>query len=229
MFTETVSYHAAFAAGLLSFFSPCVLPLIPAYFTFITGLSLDKLTECNEVGLRTRVVVCTLAYVSGFSMVFILMGASASILGGLIYGYREWIRILGGVIILILGLHMIGLFRIRGLEVEKRLHLQKKPVRFLGTFFVGMAFGAGWSPCIGPLLGTILIMAGNQETVWDGISLLTVYSMGLAIPFLLMSLFINFILVFLERLRKVMRYINIVAGSLLIVIGVLLITNKMNF
>lgn len=227
MFAESVPYPAAFVAGLLSFFSPCVLPLIPAYFTFITGFSLEQLVDSPAAETRKKVLLSTLAYVLGFSFVFVLMGASASILGGLIFKYRELIRVVGGVLIVLLGIHLTGLVRIRGLEFEKRIALKKKPLHFMGTFLIGMAFGAGWSPCIGPLLGSILILAGNQDSVAHGMLLLAIYSVGLALPFVIISVFINLVLVFLKRVTGIMAYINVVAGGLLIIIGLLLLTNRL--
>jgi len=227
MFTEAISYPAAFTAGLLSFLSPCVLPLIPAYFTFITGFSLEELTESRDSEIRKKVFLSTILFVSGFSLVFILMGASASYLGGLIYNYRELIRIIGGIFIIILGVHLTGIIRIRGLDFEKRINMEKKPLHFFGTFVVGMAFGAGWSPCIGPLLGSIIIIAGSQETVWQGIILLGIYSAGLAIPFIIMSVFINFLLIFIKKASRVLQYINTAAGILLIIVGLILVTNKL--
>jgi cytochrome c-type biogenesis protein len=226
MLTEAVSFPAAFLAGLLSFFSPCVLPLIPAYFTFITGYSLEELTEGN-IEIRKKVILSTISFVLGFSVVFILMGGSASYLGGLIYKYKNLIRIIGGVLIIILGIHLTGVFRIRSLEFEKRIQIEKKPIHFLGTFIVGMAFGAGWSPCIGPLLGSILIVAGSQETIGQGMVLLGVYSAGLALPFVIISVFINFLLVFMKRASRVLKYVNVVAGILLILVGLVLVTNKL--
>ena len=226
MFAEAISFPAAFLAGLLSFFSPCVLPLIPAYFTFITGYSLEELTEGN-IEIRKKVILSTISFVLGFSVVFILMGGSASYLGGLIYKYKNLIRIVGGVLIIILGIHLTGVFRIRSLEFEKRIQIQKKPIHFLGTFIIGMAFGAGWSPCIGPLLGSILIVAGSQETIGQGMVLLGVYSAGLALPFVIISVFINFLLVFMKRATRVLKYVNVVAGILLILVGLVLVTNKL--
>lgn len=228
MFTESISYSAALFAGLLSFFSPCILPLIPAYFTFITGFSLDELTGDKSRRIRKKIVFSTLAYVSGFSTVFILMGASASFVGGVALQYQNWIRIIGGILIVILGIHMTGFIRIKGLEFEKRLHVQKKPLHFMGTFFVGMAFGAGWSPCIGPLLGSILIVAGNQETVTQGIILLAIYSTGLAIPFLVLSLFVDAMLKLVKKASWMIRYVNVTAGVLLVIMGVLLATNNLS-
>ncbi len=227
MFTQTVSFPAAFVAGLLSFFSPCVLPLIPAYFTFITGFSIEELTEKYNSEIRKKVFLSTFLFVLGFSLVFILMGASASFLGGLMYTYKKLIRIIGGILIIILGIHLTGLVRIPGLDFEKRITLEKKPLHFLGTLIIGMGFGAGWSPCIGPLLGSILIIAGSQETVWQGVILLGIYSTGLAIPFIIISIFINFLLTFIKKASKVLKYVNVVAGVVLIVVGLILVSNKL--
>ena len=212
---------------LLSFFSPCVLPLIPAYFTFITGFSIEELTEKYNSEIRKKVFLSTFLFVLGFSLVFILMGASASYLGGLMYTYKKLIRIIGGILIIILGIHLTGIIRIPGLDFEKRITLEKKPLHFLGTLIIGMAFGAGWSPCIGPLLGSILIVAGSQETVWQGVILLGIYSAGLAIPFIIISIFINFLLTFIKKASKVLKYVNVVAGVVLIVVGLILVSNKL--
>ena len=223
MFAENVSYTTAFLVGLLSFFSPCILPLIPAYFTFITGFSLEELTEKSDKAIRNRVILSTVFYVLGFSSVFILMGASASFLGGVIATYKDFVRIAGGILIIILGVHLTGIVRIPVLDYEKKIHLKKKPLHFLGTFVIGMAFGAGWSPCIGPLLGSILIIAGSQETVWQGIVLLSIYSAGLAIPFIIISIFVNMLLGFVKKASKIMKILNPAAGILLILVGLLLV------
>lgn len=225
VFTETITFPAAFIAGLLSFLSPCVLPLIPAYFSFITGLSVDELTADNKK-IRQKVILSTLAYVAGFSFVFILFGASASFLGGLASQYSWVIRYLGGGIVLVFGLHLLGVINIKGFQFERRFHVKEKPVHLLGTFVIGMAFGAGWTPCIGPMLGSILIVAGNQETILNGVWLLAVYSAGLALPFILISIFINSMLGFMKRATKLIGIINKVAGILLITIGLLLIFDK---
>ncbi|MBF0303711.1 MAG: cytochrome c biogenesis protein CcdA [Desulfamplus sp.] len=226
MFTETVSYQAALLAGLLSFFSPCILPLIPAYFSFITGLSLDQLTTGDDRKIRQKVILATLAYIGGFSLVFIVLGASASFVGGFIVTFSWLIRYVGGAIIIIFGLHLLGVINIKSLNFEKRIHISEKPIHLMGTFVIGMAFGAGWTPCIGPLLGSILIIAGSQETVSQGVVLLTLYSAGLAIPFLLISFFINRILEIMRRTKKILLYINNISGALLIILGILLITDK---
>ncbi|MBN1931166.1 MAG: cytochrome c biogenesis protein CcdA [Desulfobacterales bacterium] len=228
MFVETISYPAAFLTGLLSFFTPCILPLIPAYFTFITGFSIEELTRSSNTGIRKKVFISTLLFVFGFSFIFIMMGASASYLGSFIYSYREIIRIIGGILIVILGVHLTGIIRIHILEYEKRIYMGKKPLHFLGPLVIGMAFAAGWSPCIGPLLGSMLIIAGSRETVGEGVLLLCFYSIGLALPFIILSIFINFFFVFIKKASRVMKYLNPAAGILLILVGLLLITNRLN-
>ena len=225
MFTENITYSAALVAGLLSFFSPCILPLIPAYFSFITGLTLDELTQ-DKKEVRRKVILSTLFYVSGFSFIFILFGASASFLGGVASQYSWVVRYLGGGIILVFGLHLLGIINIKGFNFEKKIHVKEKPLHLMGVFVIGMAFGAGWSPCIGPLLGSILIVAGNQDTVLKGVSLLAVYSAGLAIPFIIMSFFINSILGIMKRATRFIGALNKASGILLIVIGLLLIFDK---
>ncbi|MDQ1330939.1 MAG: Cytochrome c biosis protein CcdA [Thermodesulfobacteriota bacterium] len=227
MFTETISYSAAFIAGLVSFFSPCIFPLIPGYFTFITGFSLDQLTGEYDARIRKKVLFSTASYVLGFSSVFILMGASASFLGSIVFEYREIIRVAGGLVVILLGIHLTGIIRIRSLEFEKRIQVRNKPLNYIGAYLVGTAFGAGWSPCIGPLLGSILIYAGSRETVYEGVLLLTSYSAGLAVPFIIISVFINYLVIFIKQVTFTMKYINVSAGILLVVIGLLLVTNRL--
>jgi cytochrome c-type biogenesis protein len=233
---ESVSYTAAFLTGMLSFFTPCILPLVPAYFTFITGFSLDELTDDPGPGIRKKVILSTIAFILGFSFVFILLGASASYFGGLMVQYRDPIRIIGGIIIILMGVHLTGIIRLKPLDLEKRLHIRKKPLHFAGVFIVGMAFAAGWSPCLGPLIvfnlsvsatmGSILYTAGSPETIWLGIRLLGTFSAGLAIPFMILSIFINLILVFLKRISKYAKHVNFVTGTLLILVGISLIIKR---
>ncbi len=225
MFTENITYSAALVAGLLSFFSPCILPLIPAYFSFITGLTLDELTQ-DKKEVRQKVILSTLFYVAGFSFIFILFGASASFLGSVASQYSWVVRYLGGGIIIVFGLHLLGIINIKGFNFEKKIHVKEKPMHLMGVFVIGMAFGAGWSPCIGPMLGSILIVAGNQDSVLQGVSLLAVYSAGLAIPFIIISFFINSILGIMKRATRFIGALNKASGILLIVIGLLLIFDK---
>ncbi len=224
MFAENIHYSTAFIAGLLSFFSPCVLPLIPAYFTFITGYSIEELTNPRN---KKKIFLPVFAYISGFSTVFIALGASASYLGQIAYNYKDIIRYSGGIIIIILGIHLTGMFRIKWLEYDKRFNTHKKPLHFFSLFIIGAAFGAGWSPCIGPMLGSILIIAGSQDSLWHGVRLLAIYSAGLAIPFIIIAIFINKILIFFKKAVKLLKYINIVAGIILMVVGILLLFNKL--
>ena len=227
MLVENVPYPVAFLFGLLSFFSPCILPLLPAYFSFITGYSMEDLTAGSDLSARKKVVFSTAAFVLGFSAVFVALGISATLIGNLAHDYRDMIRITGGILIILFGIHMTGIYSFPFLNYERRIHLQKKPLHALGAFLIGMAFAAGWSPCMGPQLGSILIIAGNQETVWQGTALLSVYSAGLAIPFLILSFFVNSLIQFLQKVKKAVRVVNIIAGILLIVMGLLLLTNKL--
>ncbi len=228
MFAENISYTAALAAGLLSFFSPCILPLIPAYFSFITGLSLEELLE-DKRKTRQKVILSTLFYTAGFSFIFILFGASASFLGSFVFRYSWMLRYIGGGIIIVFGLHLLNIINIKSLNFEKRIHVKKKPLHLMGAFVIGMAFGAGWTPCIGPMLGSILIVAGSQDTGLKGVLLLSIYSAGLAIPFLIISFFINFILDIMKQATKFIMVLNKVSGILLIIIGILLILDKLGF
>jgi len=227
MFTESITYSVAFAAGLFSFFSPCILPLVPVYFTFITGYSLEELTENINIKIRNEVILSTASYVLGFSFIFILLGASASYIGGMASQYSGIIRVAGGILIIIFGIHLTGIFRIKGLDFEKRIHFQSKPLHLFGTFFIGMAFAAGWSPCIGPPLASILIVAGNNGSVAQGMILLGIYALGLAIPFIILSIFINYVLVIIKKMSTTLKWINMASGILLILFGLFLLTNKL--
>lgn len=225
MFVDNITYPAALLAGVLSFFSPCILPLIPAYFSFITGLSLDELTE-DKKETRNKVILSTLVYVAGVSSTFIMFGGAASFLGNLLLEYDWVIRYIGGAIIIVFGLHMIGLININAMNFEKRLHVKEKPMHLLGTFFIGMAFGVGWTPCIGPIFSAILVLASKEGSVLQGISLLAVYSAGFSIPFLVMAFSITSVLNMVRSMTKYVGLINKIAGALLIAIGLLLIFDK---
>lgn len=213
----------ALTAGLLSFLSPCVLPLVPSYLSFVTGMTLDDLQESAD---RTHVITHSLLFVSGFTIVFLLLGASASFLGQFARAYNVWIARTGGVLIIVLGLHLLGVFRITALLKEKRVHLSDKPAGFLGTIVVGAAFGAGWTPCIGPVLGAILTLAGTRETVWSGVWLLFAYSVGLAVPFLLAALALDRFLTTFRRFRSWIPWMERAAGGLLVGFGILLVTGS---
>jgi len=216
----------AFSAGLLSFVSPCVLPLVPSYLTYITGVSFKELSELKGKGkLRWSTTVHSLLFILGFSSVFILMGASASYLGQLLARYQDWIMKGGGILIILLGIHFTGIINLPFLQMEKRIELRKKPLGYLGSFLVGIIFAAGWTPCIGPILSTILIYASTSKNFTTGIFLLAVYSMGLGIPFFLSSLAFNSFLLTFEKMKRFMRVITIASGVFLIIIGILILTD----
>jgi cytochrome c-type biogenesis protein len=220
---DRIGIFIALSAGFLSFLSPCVLPLVPSYLTFVTGMSLEDLQEGVD---RKTTLVHSVLFVVGFSTIFILLGASASFLGQFFKHYETLIARIGGVIIVLLGLHMAGVFRLLPLMREKRLHLHDKPAGYLGTLGVGMAFGAGWTPCIGPVLGAILTYGFSRETMWAGVGLLTVYSIGLAIPFLVAALALDWFLQAFKRFRRFMPAVEKVSGALLIFLGLLLLTGS---
>ncbi|MFQ5585574.1 MAG: cytochrome c biogenesis CcdA family protein, partial [Thermodesulfobacteriota bacterium] len=225
--TENVSITFAFLGGLLSFVSPCVLPLVPAYISFVTGISFEELTNSSdERGIKKTIFVNSLAFIVGFSVVFVGLGASASFMGQFIMTYQEIIRKVGGIVIILLGIHIIGIINFNILQREKRLHFfREKPAGLFGSFFVGIGFAAGWTPCIGPILATILIVAASSDTIGFGVILLVSYSMGLAVPFILTSLGINTFLKHFSRLKRHMRVVSIITGSFLIVMGLLIYSN----
>ncbi len=210
----------SFTAGLLSFLSPCVLPLIPSYITFITGMSLEDVHHA-----RRSALVHSLLFVVGFSTIFILLGAGATALGRVLGAYEGWITRIGGVLIIVFGLYLLGIFRIDAFSRERRLHLATKPVGYLGTLLVGIAFGAGWTPCIGPILGSILTVTMGSADFSTGMLHLSAYSLGLAIPFLLAAVALQHFLDFFTRFRTKMVLVQRFSGALMVVIGILLVTN----
>jgi len=201
-----------FLAGIMSFLSPCVLPLVPSYLALVTGMSLEDL----QAGVNRRATfIHSLLFVLGFSAVFIVLGASASFLGQFFQRYELWIARMGGVIIIVLGLHLSGVFRLTPLMREKRIHISDKPAGYIGTFGVGMAFAAGWTPCLGPVLGAILTFGFSQDTMWQGVGLLAVYSAGLAIPFLMASLALDKFLQTFQRFRRWIPVVEKASGVML--------------
>ncbi|MGN6392386.1 MAG: cytochrome c biogenesis CcdA family protein [Gemmatimonadales bacterium] len=217
----TLGLFVAFAAGLLSFLSPCVLPLVPSYIGFLTGMSLP------EVSTRRRVALLhALLFVLGFSLVFVLLGASATALGRALNYYQHWLQRIGGVLIILFGVVCLGVIRVGFLAQERRLHVEHKPVGYLGSALVGMAFGAGWTPCIGPVLGAILGLAATSQDLGRGMLLLGSYSLGLAVPFLLAAAALEAFLEWFQRFRRYLPWVMRVSGVLLIFVGVLLATGE---
>jgi cytochrome c-type biogenesis protein len=208
----------AFGAGLLSFFSPCVLPLIPAYVCFITGLSVEEMEK--DPGRAKTVLPESLLFILGFSAVFVILGASATFLGSFLFAKQHIIKIIGGLIVVFFGLHISGLFNIKFLQYEKKLHFKSKPVTKFGSFLVGVVFGFGWTPCVGPILGGILMLAATKDSLAKGVLLLSFYSLGLALPFLLLSVGLEYMLNFFSKIKRYFRLISAASGILLIAIGI---------
>lgn len=216
----TFGIGVAFAAGLLSFLSPCVLPLIPSYVTFITGLSLEDATRARRAAL-----VHSLLFVLGFTLIFLALGATATALGQMLNYQRAWISRIGGVLIIVFGLYMLGAFDIAMFSRERRVHLADKPMGYLGTLLVGVAFGAGWTPCIGPILGSILTYTASAADLRRGTVLLLAYSLGLAVPFLLAAVALERFMSVFATLRRHMMLVTRASGVLMVAVGLLMVTN----
>ncbi len=217
-----ITIFAAFAAGLISFISPCVLPLVPAYISFMSGLSLDEITKGGDARKRTKVIISSLVFILGFSLIFILLGASATYLGKLLLTKLTLIRRIAGVVIIIFGFHLMGVFKIKFLMYEKRFNSQQSKVGLFSVFLIGMAFAFGWSPCLGPILSGILGIAATKENISEGIMLLAFYSLGLGLPFFLTALATDRFIGYFNKIKKHMRKIEIISGGFLIVVGVLI-------
>jgi len=227
---ENVSIFAALIAGIFSFISPCVLPLVPAYLSFISGVSIGDLKSGEDRWKNTKsVLLSSIVFVLGFSVVFVALGASATTLGQFLLEKFTLFTKIAGVIIIILGLHFIGVFRIKWLNMEKRFYMQTKNVGLMSAFVIGFAFAFGWTPCIGPILATILFLAAQQESVNQGIFLLALYSMGLGIPFIVTGLVFNTFIGIFAWIKRNFRKIEIVSGLFLIFVGVLIIFDYFSF
>ena len=225
----TISIQAAILGGMISFLSPCVLPLVPSYLTFITGASLDELEEQNGPSnlQQKRALLAALMFVLGFSTVFVILGASASALGPLLREYLSVLSQIAGVFIILMGLHFLGVFKLALLNREARYHQQSRPVGLLGAYGIGLAFAFGWTPCIGPVLATILTIAASEQDVARGAGLLAIYSLGLGIPFLLAAAGVGTFLGFLGKFRKHLGTVERVMGGLLVLTGIMFLTGSM--
>ncbi len=222
---QSVGVAVAFSAGLFSFLSPCVLPLFPSYLSFITGMSVTDLSGDISPAARRRVLLHAVTFVAGFSMVFIALGATFSAAGQFLLEHREWIRRLGGALIVLFGLYIAGVFRLGLFGRTAQFQLRAKPAGYAGSLLVGITFAIGWTPCVGPILGAILSLAGTAETVQRGVGLLIAYSAGLGLPFLLSALALGSFLRFFKRYRPFIPVVERAAGVLLVVVGVLVFTN----
>jgi cytochrome c-type biogenesis protein len=221
-----VTLLAAFLAGVVSFLSPCVLPLVPSYVTFITGVSFDELTAGDKTGrIRRLTMIHSLAFIVGFSIVFITLGATATAAGQFLREHQDLLRQVGGAMIILFGLYLTGLLPVAALSREAKFRMTSKPLGLLGSVLVGITFAAGWTPCIGPILASILLYASTAEKAGTGVLLLSVYSLGLGVPFFLASLGMNTFLAASRKLRGSLRLIEIISGVILIVFGISLVTN----
>ena len=223
-----VSLYVAFSAGVISFISPCVMPLVPSYISYISGLSFQQVNqEHPDFKIRFAIVMHSIFFILGFSTVFVGLGALAGLASSTFQQFMQegliWIQRVGGLLVFLFGVHMSGLFHFGVLLGDKRVHIQHKPAGLVGTFIVGLAFAAGWTPCIGPVLGSILLnVASSDGGVREGVFLLSAYSAGLGLPFLLAGLLFHAFLSFFNRFKKHIRIVEIVTGFLLMVIGVML-------
>ena len=224
--TTHVGAGIAFLAGLVSFVSPCVLPLVPAYLSFLTGSTLEELQSDLGAQKRARVIAHSIAFIVGFTIIFVALGASASAIGGLLKTNRHLISQIGGAIIIVLGLQMIGVFKLKFLAMDKRFHLQQANRSLWGSGVVGMAFAAGWSPCIGPILAGILAIASQAGGAAQGAWLLFIYSMGLALPFFAMAVAFGAVLPVLNRMKRFLPAVEIAAGVFMVLVGIVLVTDS---
>ena len=224
--SENVTLLAAFAAGFLSFISPCVLPLIPGYISFVSGATLEDMRS-GAGASRRQVVIASLAFILGFSIVFVALGASATAIGQFIFDRQPILSKIAGALIIVFGLHTMGVFRLAFLDTEKRARTSRKPAGPLGALLVGVAFAFGWTPCIGPILAGILVVAGSQDTIGQGVLLLGVYSLGLGVPFLLTSLAIDRFFSVAAAIRRHYHAIELTSGGLLVAIGLLIFTGQL--
>lgn len=222
MESASIGIGLSFTAGVLSFLSPCVLPLIPSYVSFITGVSLEDVKHSRRIAL-----VHSLLFITGFTLIFLALGATATVLGRLLFQYRDWVGRIGGALVIVLGLYLLGVFNIGAFARERRVHIANKPLGYLGTVLVGMAFAAGWTPCIGPILGGVLTYTASSADLNRGLLLLFAYSLGLAVPFLLAALMIDRFMALFQRFKGALAWMSRISGALLLVIGVLMITGSM--
>ena len=220
-----ISFPSAIFAGLLSFLSPCVLPLVPPYLAYIVGSSLDELSTRKDVAVNRRAVLAALLFVAGFSTVFILLGASASVLGGLLRAHIQVLGYVAAALIIIMGLHFLGVFRIGLFMREARVDVQK-PAGLFGAYIMGLAFAFGWTPCIGPVLATILTIAGREASVTYGASLLAAYSIGLGVPFLFAALAMGQFIGVMKRFRRYIGVVEKITGGLLVLTGLAFLTGS---
>ena len=226
MASENISYIVAFVAGLLTYFSSCLVPLIPAFIAYITGVSFRDLKDKGKRRLlRKKTLIHSLLFIAGFSIVFVILGLTVTLLGKALFRYQKIIRIAGGILIMLFGMQLLGVLNFNFLTKERKLSVVTKGASYIGSFLIGVTFAAAWTPCAGPILGSILVLAGTKANVFMGAKLLTIYSLGIAVPFFITALLVDSFLSYFNKFQKVLGIINIIGGVFLIIVGILVATN----
>jgi cytochrome c-type biogenesis protein len=226
MAEDGVSYFVAFLAGFLTFLSPCLLPVLPSFIAYISGVSFGDIKDAAKAGdVRKKTIIHSLLFIAGFSIIFILLGLTATLIGKALFQYQKAIRIAGGVLIILFGMYLAGILKFDFLGKEKRLPFKVKGTSYIGSFLIGVTFAAAWTPCAGPILGSILVLAGTRSSMVHGTGLLTAYSAGIALPFFITALAVNTFLEYFNRFKKVISVVNTAGGIFLIIVGILVATN----
>jgi cytochrome c-type biogenesis protein len=229
MASESISYIVALTAGVLTYLSPCLLPMIPAFIAYITGVSFSDFKDKSKAGeVRRKTITHALLFIAGFSLVFIALGLTATLLGKVLFHYQKLIRIAGGILIMLFGLQLAGILKLDFFIKERKFSVATKSASYLSSFLIGVTFAAAWTPCAGPILGSILVLAGAKANVATGAKLLTVYSIGIAIPFFITALLVNTFLEHINKLQKILNVLNKIGGVFLVVIGLLMATNYLS-
>jgi len=229
MANDNISYAVAFAAGFLTFLSPCLLPIIPSFIAYITGISLGDLNDpVKKKDARRRSLIHSLLFILGFSIIFMALGLTATFIGQALFKYQKVIQIGGGLLIILFGLYLIGILKFDFLGKELKLKVKPSGASYLGSFLIGVTFAAAWTPCAGPILGSILLLAGTKTSVIEGAKLLSVYSLGIALPFFLTALLVNTFVAQFNKFKKAIGVVNIVSGVFLVIVGILIMTNYLN-
>ena len=229
MANEHISYIVAFSAGILTFLSPCLLPIIPSFIAYITGISLSDMNDPGKkAAAKKKAIVHSLCFITGFSIIFISLGLTATFIGKALFHYQKIIQMAGGLLIILFGLYLTGILKLDFLGKELKIKFKSEGASYLGSFLIGVTFAAAWTPCAGPILGSILLLAGTKTSIVEGAKLLSVYSLGIAVPFFLTALLINTFVAHLNRLKKFIGVVNIISGIFLIIVGILIMTDYLN-